>query len=45
MTEVRLKRQLGLVNVVAFICGFVIGTGIWVTPQAIMQSTNSIGAR
>ena len=43
--KVRLKRQLGLFHGVAFICGLVIGTGIWVAPTAIMQYTNSVGAR
>ena len=43
--KANLKRQLGLIHCVAFICGLVIGSGIWVAPRVIVEYTNSVGVR
>ena len=40
---VRLRRHLGVIHGVAIICGLVIGSGIFVTPQGVLIGTNSPG--
>ncbi len=38
----RLKRQIGVTQAVALICGVIIGSGIFVSPQAIIRYSRSV---
>ncbi|XP_071524172.1 Y+L amino acid transporter 2-like isoform X1 [Panulirus ornatus] len=40
---VRLKRELGLVDCIGVIVGIIIGSGIFVSPRAVLQYTGSVG--
>jgi len=41
--EVRLKRQLGLLHGVGIVTGLVIGGGIYISPQGVIQHAGSAG--
>lgn len=41
--EVRLKRQLGLMHGVGIVAGLVIGSGIYISPQAVILHAGSVG--
>jgi len=41
--QVRLKRQLGLLHGVGIVAGFVIGTGIYISPKGVILHAGSAG--
>jgi len=41
--EVRLKRQLGLLHGVSIVAGLMIGSGIYINPQAVILHAGSAG--
>ncbi|CAD5213016.1 unnamed protein product [Bursaphelenchus okinawaensis] len=44
MSEPRSDRnKMGLLGAVSFVCGNIIGSGLFITPTAILQYTNSVG--
>ncbi|XP_069954142.1 Y+L amino acid transporter 2-like [Cherax quadricarinatus] len=40
---VKLKRELGLLDCVGFTLGYIIGSGIFVSPRTVLQYTGSVG--
>jgi amino acid transporter len=41
--KVTMKRQLGLMDGIAMIVGSIVGSGIFISPKGVLQSTGSAG--
>lgn len=41
--KVTMERQLGLMNGIAMIVGSIVGSGIFISPKGVLQSTGSAG--
>ncbi|XP_048259950.1 b(0,+)-type amino acid transporter 1-like [Haliotis rufescens] len=41
--DVKLQKHVGLVGGISFVVGTVIGSGIFITPQGVLQNTGSVG--